>query len=206
MKPLRKLIELLARGSRLGDSWERAGFASRGDAERALRHLAGSLPGEPSPGGDRDSSGVGDSKPAGGVECVVVHVDGASRGNPGPSAVAAVAFLPSGEQLTSRVKRIGKATNNVAEYRAVIEGLVLAGLLGAAHVVVRLDSELVMKQITGEYRIKNEMLRRLAAEVKQCAEPFRSITYEKIPRNENKEADRLANKALAGGAGGSPDD
>ncbi|MBN1163321.1 MAG: ribonuclease HI family protein, partial [Candidatus Krumholzibacteriota bacterium] len=132
------------------------------------------------------------------VAQLIVYTDGASRGNPGPASAAAIAFLPSGEELTSRVEKIGKATNNVAEYRAVIAGLRLARDLRARRVIVKLDSQLVVRQLNGEYKIKKEELRELAQRVKSEAAGFERCRFEHVPRSENSRADELAGRVLAG--------
>jgi ribonuclease HI len=107
-----------------------------------------------------------------------------------------IVHLPTGEELFSAGRKIGRATNNVAEYRAVIEGLKLARELGARRITVRLDSELVVKQLNGVYRIKNPELELLAREVAAEARHFPGCSFEHVPREENREADRLANEAL----------
>ena len=166
---LKKLLSLLADGVGLDGAWRPAGFAGPDEARRALRKLAGV------------AAGPKDRAPrSGGLERLTVYVDGASRGNPGPSAVAAVAYLPTGELLTSSSRLIGDATNNVAEYRAVLEGLRLAKTLRARAVDVRLDSELVARQLNGVYRIKNAALRELADEVRGEAAGFGSCTFEHV--------------------------
>jgi ribonuclease HI len=184
MHNLKTLLTLFARGGDLGGSWEAAGFSSRAEAIDAIEKLAKSL-------GDVPSAG----KPRG-LERAILHSDGASRGNPGPSAVAAILYLPTGEELASVGKKIGRATNNVAEYRAVIEGMKLARDLGVREIVVRLDSELVVKQLTGAYRIRSKDLEPLAREVAAAVRHFAKCSFEHVKREENREADRLANKAL----------
>ncbi len=199
MDRLKKLLLELAGGAGFESAWSAAGYGARDEAERALRDLASTIKEKtPSGKGARAALEVGESE--GGLS-LIVHVDGASRGNPGPASVAAVASLETGEELTSVSKLIGKATNNVAEYRAVIEGLRLARDLGAAKVEMRLDSELVVKQLKGEYRIKNTELQILAEAAVKEAEGFSVCTYVHIRREDNKDADRLANIALdrAGG-------
>lgn len=197
MEKLEKLLRLIADGVKLEDAWRNSGYASRGEARSALRALAGSL----------DTAGANGAQKRRGIQAVpdwategvnelIIYADGASRGNPGPSAVAAIAYLPSGELLTSVSKRIGKATNNVAEYRAVLEGLRLARMLRAVTVVVRLDSELVVKQLNGEYRVKSHDLRPFADAVISEASSFKRCTFTYVARSENTEADRLANRAL----------
>lgn len=194
---VKRLLLLLAGGVSLNEAWKQSGFSSRDEAVAILHRLGDALD---------DSSLVEHLMPAlttsPAVErgspfaSLIIYVDGASRGNPGPSAIAAIAFLPTGELLTSRTKRIGLATNNIAEYKAVLEGMHVARDLGAHEVEIRLDSELVAKQLSGEYRIKNNNLRVLAGEVAGMAAQFRHCIYKRIQRNENKEADKLANKAL----------
>ena len=184
MHNLKTLLALLAAGRRLDESWEAAGFASRGDASAAIEKLSQSLEDQPAAG----------ARPV--TVRAILHADGASRGNPGPSAIAAIIYLPTGEELVSVAKKIGKATNNVAEYRAVIEGLKLARRTGVSELTVRVDSELVMKQLTGAYRVKSADLAPLAREVAAEARHFASCSFEHVRREENREADRLANAAL----------
>ena len=193
MNRLRKLLLELAGGKGFESAWKAAGYAARDEAERALRDLAATLV-EKTPSNMAAAVSEGELS-------LVVYADGASRGNPGPASIGAVAQLETGEELTSVSKYIGKATNNVAEYRAVIEGLMLAKTLGASRVEMRLDSELVVKQLNGEYRIKNTKLQILAETVVAEAGGFSVCTYVHIPREENREADRLANIALDGAAG-----
>jgi len=181
---VKTLLGLLAGGGTLDESWEAAGFRSRAEAIGAIESLARSL-------GDRPEA----AKPRG-LERAILHTDGASRGNPGPSAVAAVIYLPTGEELASVAKKIGRATNNVAEYRAVIEGMKLARSLGVGELTVRMDSELVVKQLTGAYRIRSADLEPLAREVAAEARHFAKCSFEHVRREENREADRLANAAL----------
>ena len=181
---------LLALAESISRAWHRAGFSSRDEAEKTLRELADSL--ERS-GGTASNDRI---EVDGGRLGIVLYVDGASRGNPGPSSVGVVAYLPGGDELTSISKAIGTATNNVAEYTAVLEGLRLASRLRASDVEVRLDSELVARQLNGEYRIKNSNLKALFRSVISEAARFGSCRYVHIPRAENARADELANEAL----------
>jgi ribonuclease HI len=184
MERIKTLLARLAGGESLDECWESSGFSSRAEASEAIGNLAKSLGGAPP------------AAKTGALDRAILHADGASRGNPGPSAVAAIISLPSGEELASVAKRIGCATNNVAEYRAVIEGLRLARDLGVRNVAVRVDSELVMKQLTGAYRIRSADLAPLAREVAAEARHFATCAFEHVRREENREADRLANEAL----------
>jgi broad specificity phosphatase PhoE/ribonuclease HI len=134
---------------------------------------------------------------------LVVEADGGSRGNPGPAGYGAVVLDPAtGETLAEAAEYIGHATNNVAEYRGLIAGLRAARALDPeALVTVRMDSKLVVEQMSGRWKIKHPGMRPLAAEAKSVL-PAGQVTYEWIPRERNKHADRLANEAMdAGGRG-----
>ncbi len=127
---------------------------------------------------------------------VIIHSDGVSRGNPGLAAIGATIKDERGRLLASISQRIGRATNNQAEYRAVISGLEKAIELGAKQIELKLDSQLVVRQVNGRYRVKNTALKPLYQRVKQLQGSLESFTIAHIPREQNKEADRLANKAL----------
>ena len=126
----------------------------------------------------------------------VVSVDGGAGGNPGPAAVAAVATSPSGEVLGERNAYIGEATNNVAEYRALLLGLELARELGAGEVEVVNDSELVARQIGGEYKVKHAGLKPLFLEAMRTLREFDSWAVRSVRRDHNERADELVNEAL----------
>jgi ribonuclease HI len=130
------------------------------------------------------------------VDKVVVHVDGGARGNPGPAAVAAVATSPEGDELAERNAYIGETTNNVAEYRALMLGLELARELGAREVEIVNDSELVARQIGGEYRVKNAGLKPLYLEAMRALREFESWSVRPVRRESNVRADELVNEAL----------
>jgi ribonuclease H / adenosylcobalamin/alpha-ribazole phosphatase len=130
---------------------------------------------------------------------VVVEADGGSRGNPGPAGYGAVVRDPrTGEVLAERKGFIGVATNNVAEYQGLIAGLRAAVELGAREVEARMDSKLVVEQMSGRWKIKHPSMQPLALEARQLAEGFDRISYEWIPRERNRHADRLANEAMDG--------
>lgn len=128
----------------------------------------------------------------------MVNVDGGARGNPGPAAIAAVVQDEEGGVLEERGERIGKATNNVAEYRALLLGIERAAALGASDVELIGDSELVVRQVKGEYKVKDANMRELHAEVKRALAPFESWSIRHVRREHNSEADRLVNRALDG--------
>ena len=126
---------------------------------------------------------------------LVVHVDGGARGNPGPSAVAAVASI-DGETVGERSAYIGEATNNVAEYRAVLLGLELARELGASSVEVVNDSELIARQIGGQYKVKHAGLKPLFLETMKALRAFDKWSVRNVRREHNKRADELVNEEL----------
>ncbi len=140
------------------------------------------------------------------MQHIVIYADGGSRGNPGPSGAGAVVL--EGKIVIAEVSLfLGTATNNIAEYTAILEGLRAArktiGLpaLKQAHVEVRMDSELVIRQLLGRYKVKHPNLKPLFAEVKTEVEKhFPHITYTHVPREKNKVADSLANAAMDRGA------
>jgi len=132
---------------------------------------------------------------------VVVHVDGGSRGNPGPAAAAAVATAPDGTALGERSEFIGSATNNVAEYRAIQLGIDLARELGASEVEVVNDSQLVARQIGGEYKVKNKGLMPLFTATMEALRGFDRWSVRDVRREQNERADQLVNDELDRQAG-----
>ena len=127
---------------------------------------------------------------------LIVNTDGVSRHNPGPSAIGATIKDEQGKIIASISQSIGRATNNEAEYRAIIAALENAIRLGAGQVDIRSDSELVVRQINGRYRVKKVSLRPLYLKVKQLQSQLEAVTVTHIPREQNREADRLSNQAL----------
>jgi ribonuclease HI len=127
---------------------------------------------------------------------LVVEVDGGARGNPGPAAVGVVISSPDRELLEEHSEPIGVATNNVAEYRAVLVGLQRARALGATEVELVNDSELVARQLTGDYRVKHPALRPLHADALAELSALEGWTIRTVPREQNARADELVNAAL----------
>jgi ribonuclease HI len=127
---------------------------------------------------------------------VVIRSDGVSRGNPGPAAIGAIIRDERGRLLASISQPIGRATNNQAEYRAIIAALEKALALGARQVELNSDSELMVRQIKGQYRVRKEALRPLYQRVKELQSRLEGFTIKHIPRQQNREADKLANAAL----------
>jgi ribonuclease HI len=127
---------------------------------------------------------------------VVVHVDGGARGNPGPAAIAAVISEPGGDVIDESAERIGSVTNNVAEYRALLLGLERARALGADEVDVIGDSELVVKQVQGLYKVKHPSMRPLHAQARSALRDFARWSIRAVPRAQNERADELVNAVL----------
>ena len=125
-----------------------------------------------------------------------LFTDGGARGNPGPAAYGYVLEADDGTLLAAHGERIGVATNNVAEYRALIAGLEKALELGVDEVGVVSDSELLVKQMTGEYRVKNEALKKLNDQAERVARRIGEVSYTAVRREHNELADRLVNEAL----------
>jgi ribonuclease H / adenosylcobalamin/alpha-ribazole phosphatase len=128
-----------------------------------------------------------------------LSTDGGARGNPGPAAYGYVLEADDGTVLAAHGETIGVATNNVAEYRALIAGLEKALELSVPELEVVSDSELLVKQMTGEYRVKNETLRELSLEASRLARKIGKVTYTAVRREHNELADRLVNEALDAG-------
>jgi ribonuclease HI len=127
---------------------------------------------------------------------VVVHVDGGARGNPGPAAAACVISSAEGETLGEHARLLGTATNNVAEYRALLLGLECARELGASKVDVVGDSELIAKQVQGLYKVKHEAMRPLHRQAMAALREFEDWSIRTVPRAQNARADALVNAAL----------
>ncbi len=146
------------------------------------------------------TSGLGATRPTRALRVprdrAVLYSDGASRGNPGPAAIGIRVLDPSGEELVAEGHRIGQATNNVAEYRGAIAALEKARELRLTEIELRMDSELVVKQIKGEYRVKEPTLADLKREVDRLLAGFRAWSVRHIPRAQNADTDQLANEAL----------
>ena len=129
---------------------------------------------------------------------VVVHVDGGSRGNPGPAAAAAVISTPDGDVIDEAAVTIGRATNNVAEYRGLLLGLERAEALGATEVDVVNDSELIAHQVNGRYKVKHADMKPLHAAALAALGGFERWSLRPVPRARNAAADALVNQALDG--------
>ena len=127
---------------------------------------------------------------------LVLHVDGGARGNPGPAAIGVVISAPSGEVLDELAEAIGVATNNVAEYRAVLRGLERARALGATEVEIVNDSELVARQLTGAYKVRHPAMKPLHAAAITALRGFENWRVRSVPRAQNARADELVNQAL----------
>ena len=129
-------------------------------------------------------------------EPFVIYSDGASRGNPGPAAIGAAIFDGQGREVYRISRRLGVATNNEAEYRAAIAALEAALALGARRVELRMDSELVVRQLTARYKVRNPRLIRYHRRILSLRPRFQEVVVRHVPRGENLLADSLANQAL----------
>ena len=187
---MRRFVESLREGMDVDKAAAQAGL----DGERAdqfLRSLSeylsqhAKMPSEPA------------YTPKSGLHVSAVS-DGASRGNPGDAACAVIISNADGEELLRRAKLLGKTTNNVAEYEGVLLAIELAQTLGASGLSLMLDSELVVKQLKGEYKVKNATLKPLCERSLLLARKFERFTVSHVPRAQTTEADKLANAALDG--------
>jgi len=131
-----------------------------------------------------------------GGEWVTAYCDGGSRGNPGPAGYGVFIEGADGNKLAELSEFLGKATNNVAEYSALLAAL--EGALHHEHLRLRVvaDSELLVKQMRGEYRVKNAGLQQLFGQARELLKPFKSVRFRHVPREQNKQADKLVNQAL----------
>ncbi len=127
---------------------------------------------------------------------LIVHVDGGARGNPGPAAAASVVSTPAGEVLDEAAELLGRVTNNVAEYRALLLGLKRALALHASEVEVVNDSELIAKQVQGVYKVKHQDMKPLHSQALAALRDFERWKIRTVPRAQNADADALVNQAL----------
>jgi ribonuclease HI len=130
------------------------------------------------------------------MDKVIIYTDGGARGNPGPAGIGAVIYSEHKKILAEISEYLGVATNNQAEYKALIAAFRKAADLGAKELDCYLDSELVVKQLKGEYRVKDKDLARLFLDINNLSLSFKKISYTHIPRERNQEADCLANEAM----------
>ena len=196
---LRKVIDGLQRGVDLETAAKSAGL-DRETVDRFLDSIKAQLP-RKAPAKPRSRKQKTPAKPRSKRQkglCLTAVSDGASRGNPGQAACAVIITDADGEELLRRGRLLGVATNNVAEYEGVLLALELAQTLGASELVLKLDSELVVKQLKGEYKIKNVSLKPLAERAKGLIESFGQFDITYVPREQTKDADKLANDTLDG--------
>lgn len=130
------------------------------------------------------------------LEKIIIFTDGGARGNPGPAGIGAVLYDADRRLVAEISEYLGVTTNNQAEYRALIAALKKAAALGALEAACYLDSELVVKQLNREYKVKNKELAPLFLEIHNLSLKFKKISYTHIPREQNQAADRLANEAM----------
>ncbi|MBU4564316.1 MAG: ribonuclease HI family protein [Desulfarculus sp.] len=127
---------------------------------------------------------------------LTLHSDGGSRGNPGPAGAGAVLYDDQGQEVAALSRYLGRTTNNEAEYQALLLGLNEAKRLGAARLTVKMDSELIVRQLEGKYRVKAPGLKPMYDQAKRLLQGFASVTILHVRREFNKRADELANQAM----------
>lgn len=130
------------------------------------------------------------------AEKLILYIDGASRGNPGPAGIGVVIMTSRRKKVQEIYRYLGETTNNIAEYQALINGLEEAARLGPDEVVIHMDSELVVKQMNGEYRVKDAGMKELFDRALILLKKFKAFEIRHIDREKNKDADKLANKAI----------
>jgi len=187
VSPAQLLLALAEHGT-----LDAASAALRIDKEEARRLLRGAAR---QLGGELETAATAVTSP-GEVRKVRVFTDGAARGNPGPAGAGAVIFDADGRVLARLGRFLGKQTNNVAEYQALLLGLRRARQLGAREVEVRADSQLLVRQLQGKYAVKNEVLRRLHEEALALLRGFDRYQLAHIPREQNALADEMSNRAI----------
>ena len=186
-------LQALSEGDSTDAAIARSGLDRR-EAKRLLSALANGFRPEPV----RDEGGAAPGARPVRIDEVVAYCDGGSRGNPGEAACAVILYDTEGMELLRRARRIGVATNNVAEYESVLLALELAGDLGAGRVRLFIDSELVARQLEGVYKVKNAALQEYHARAGALRKGFRSVTVTRVPRAKTREADKLVNATLDG--------
>lgn len=132
---------------------------------------------------------------------LIIHTDGGARGNPGPAGIGVVIYDEDKKVIVEISRYIGETTNNQAEYRALLAGIEKAKDLGCEEIAFYLDSELVVKQLNREYKVKHPDLAPLFVKIYNTTLNFKKVTFQHIPREKNKEADKLANEAMDRGTG-----
>lgn len=190
VRELRRRLSIWRRELSIEETGAGASAAAKGKG--GGRHRSGGEFPELIPAGDLDESPV----PAAGNAVLVVHTDGASRGNPGPAAIGAVFSIKDGEPVAELSEAIGKATNNVAEYRAAVAALEHCERWRVKRVHLKMDSELIVRQLNGAYRVKSPDLRPLYQQVVFLAKNFTEFRVSHVKRAGNAHADALANRAL----------
>ena len=189
----RNLLEAIRRHLDLRALREEFPQLNDAQVERFFGRMKDALP----DGRTRNSMASGDHRSMGGKsEVAILYSDGGSRGNPGPAGCGAVLTDPTGRTLAEISEPIGRATNNVAEYQALILGLEAAAERGVQELTVRCDSELIVHQLNGIYKVRNAGLKPLHERARKLLAGFRSVRIEHVRREMNRKADALANAAM----------
>jgi ribonuclease HI len=180
----RELLQSIYRSIQWDRLYELRPEASREDVDELFRELREMLGPEPERDVAAEVAGAG----------AVLHTDGASLGNPGPAGIGMVLSTEDGREVLAWGQSIGRATNNVAEYRAAIAGLKKALALDVRRIRLLTDSELMVKQLNGEYQVKNAGLKPLHAELSELLDRFEAHEAKHVPRTQNRRADALASQ------------
>jgi ribonuclease HI len=186
-----KVIDALKSGSDL-DAAARSAGLDRATGERLLETIKDYLKRQ---AGDKPARQRVRRRPKGSLQLIAIS-DGASRGNPGEAACAVIITDSAGEEVLQRAQRLGVTTNNVAEYHGVILALELAKTLNASELLLKLDSELVVKQLKGEYKVKHASLKPLFERARELASGLTQFDVRHVPREKTKAVDKLANAEL----------
>ena len=200
-RKLMSLLDALKRGDDLGEAARRASLDGRiaiGLLDAIQRDLKDNLKPPSSARVPKSASRTGGKPGAFNVDRLVAVSDGASRGNPGKAACAVIVYDEGGEELLRRSKPLGVVTNNVAEYEGVLLALELASQLRARTLELKLDSELVVKQLNRQYKVKHESMKPLFARAVEMMRQFEAVDVVHVKRAETKEVDKLANDELDG--------
>lgn len=174
--------------------YEEAPDADREDVDLLFRHLRELLQESPRPKPSRETTSEKDTSEMD-IDTAVLHTDGASRGNPGPGGAGIALYTAGGDEFFAEGQYLGKVTNNQAEYMAVEYGLKKALEMGVSRVTLRSDSQLLVRQLNGRYRVKSDRLRPLYENVTELLNRFEDWTAEAVPREQNKRADEVASDA-----------
>jgi len=190
-----RLLERLAASADVTPD-EREALLAGAESLRARAPAAGAVPGEERTSRRREPAPKAERAEPDAGKTAILWTDGAARGNPGPAGAGAILKTAGGSTLATVREYLGHTTNNVAEYTALLLGLRRALELGVERIEVRADSQLLIRQLGGQYRVKSEQLRPLYEQARELLAQFAATRLQHVPRAQNSEADRLANEGI----------